>query len=70
MARGKFRKWWFNHITWYVRQLMPFLTWKTTYTRDGERHFCTWRMFWGRCFDVEDYVIVRREMCYDPDMQA
>lgn len=43
-------------LTWYLRQLLP-LTYRTTYTHDGERHFCVWRMWLGRSFDIDDVVI-------------
>ena len=46
-----------SKITWYLKQLLP-LTYRSRY-RDaaGARHFCVWRMWFGRCFQVEDYQI-------------
>lgn len=44
-------------IAWYFRQLLP-LTYRSHYrTEDGKFHFAVWRMWLGRCFDVEDYVV-------------
>lgn len=40
----------------YAKQLAP-LTYRTTYTADGERHFCVWRMWMGQCFQVDDVVM-------------
>jgi len=45
-------------IIWCLRQLLP-LTYRTKYRdAEGNKHFCVWNMFLGRCFDVEDYIIV------------
>lgn len=46
-----------NRIAWYLKQLLP-LVYRTRY-RDssGQRHFCVWRMWFGRCFAVDDVVI-------------
>lgn len=41
---------------WYLRQLFP-LTYRTTYGENGQRHFCVWRMWLGRCYDIDDVVI-------------
>lgn len=43
-------------ITWYLKQLLP-LTYRTTYGRDGRQHFTVWRMWFGRCFDIDDVVV-------------
>ena len=45
-----------SRLVWMLRQLFP-LTYRTTYTQDGERRFAIWRMWFGRCFDVADYAI-------------
>lgn len=46
-----------DRIVWTLRQLLP-LTYRTTYTDEsGERHFTVWRMWFGRCFDIDDRVV-------------
>ena len=45
-----------NRIEWYLRQLLP-LCYKTFYGQNGEKHFTTWRMWLGRCFDITDVVV-------------
>jgi hypothetical protein len=40
-------------LIWILRQSIP-LTYRTHYrTADGQRWFCVWRMWMGRCFAVE-----------------
>lgn len=42
---------------WYVKQLLP-LKYLSHYSDGaGRRHFCQWRMWFGRCFFVDDRVI-------------
>ena len=48
MTRGK--------LIWYLRQLLP-LSYRAHYTASGQRHFCVWRMWLGRSFDIDDMVI-------------
>lgn len=46
-----------NRFKWYLKQLLP-LTYRSRYrTSDGERRFCVWRMWFGRCFAVEDVAV-------------
>jgi hypothetical protein len=45
-----------QRIKWYIKQLFP-LTYRTTYTQEGKRHFTVWRMWMGRCYAVDDVVI-------------
>lgn len=45
-----------DRVTWYFKQLLP-LTYRTTYTEDGQRHFTVWRMWMGRCFDIDDVIV-------------
>lgn len=47
-----------NRIIWHLRQLLP-LTYRTQYGNpaDDTRHFVVWRMWLGRCFDVDDVVV-------------
>lgn len=44
-------------MKWYLKQLLP-LTYRTTYgDMEGNRHYCVWNMWLGRCFNVDDYII-------------
>jgi len=38
-------------IIWYLKQLLP-LTYVTTFTENGRRRLCIWRMWWGRSFAI------------------
>lgn len=44
-----------------LKQLFP-LTYRTTYIENGQRHVCVWKMWLGRCFDVDD-VVVQDALC-------
>jgi hypothetical protein len=44
-------------MRWYLKQLLPLAYW-TRYVEDGRTHFVAWRMWFGRCFDVVDVVVV------------
>ena len=41
---------------WYLKQLLP-LTYRTSYTESGKKHFCVWNMWLGHCYNIEDYII-------------
>jgi len=41
---------------WYLKQLFP-LTYWTTYGKDGKRVFCIWRMWFGHCFSISEFVV-------------
>jgi len=41
---------------WYLKQLVP-LTYRSRYSDARGKHLCVWRMWMGRCFDVDDVVI-------------
>lgn len=41
---------------WHLKQLFP-QTYRTTYTENGKRHFCVWKMWLGRCCKIDDYII-------------
>ncbi len=44
-------------MIWYLRQLFP-LTYRTYYDDEkGASHFVVWRMWLGRCFDIDDVLI-------------
>lgn len=38
-----------ERLRWYLKQLLPLLYW-TTFSEDGKRRLCIWRMWLGRCF--------------------
>jgi hypothetical protein len=43
-------------MRWYLKQLLP-LSYHSTYGEGGQRrHSVTWRMWFGRCFDIRDAV--------------
>lgn len=44
---------------WHLKQLLPLL-YRTHYVdQNGRDHFCVWRMWFGRCFAIDDYRIER-----------
>lgn len=47
-----------QRLIWMIRQLLP-LEYRAYYTLTdtGERHFCVWRMWMGRCFSIDDVAI-------------
>jgi hypothetical protein len=50
-------------LLYYVLQLLP-LTYRTRYWEaDHQLHFCVWRQWLGRCYSVDDVVVV-----YDAEM--
>ena len=49
---------------WYLKQLLP-ITYRTTYGEGGRKHFTVWRMWFGRCFDVEDVLVADPERGLD-----
>jgi len=40
-----------NKIKWYARQMLP-LRYESNYEQNGKPVHCTWRMWFGRCFNV------------------
>jgi hypothetical protein len=45
-------------VVWCLRQLLP-LIYRTYYgDEDGNIHFAVWRMWFGRCFAIDDVVVV------------
>lgn len=44
------------NIIWLLKQLLP-LKYGTVYRNsDGEKIFCSWRMWFGTPFDVKNYI--------------
>jgi hypothetical protein len=48
-------------MLWYLKQLLPFTYRSHYFDSEHEPHLAVWRMWLGRCFDVEDVVILRTE---------
>lgn len=46
-----------NKILWALKQLLP-LKYHTTYGRDGAQYVSVWRMWFGRCFSIEEWQVV------------
>ena len=44
--------WFYNTVVWRLRQLLPF-KYKAQYSEDGRDYSVTWRMWLGRCFNVQ-----------------
>jgi hypothetical protein len=44
---------------WYLKQLLP-LTYRSVYGRDGKWYFGVWNMWFGRCFNYDEYEIVKK----------
>lgn len=42
--------------TWYLRQLLP-LVYTTTYGDAAGQHFVVWKMWFGRCYAIQDVLI-------------
>jgi hypothetical protein len=43
---------------WYLKQLLP-LTYRTHYSDgNGKKHFVVWNMWMGKCFNIEDNIII------------
>jgi len=57
-----------DKLIWYVKQLLP-LTYRTQYVEKSETHFCVWRMWFGRCFDIYDVAISRTTHTTEEDFQ-
>ncbi|MGD0039311.1 MAG: hypothetical protein ABSE84_02650 [Isosphaeraceae bacterium] len=51
-------------LRYYLKQILP-LTYRTRYwDAQHQLHFCVWRQWFGRCFNVDDVVVV-----YDAEME-
>jgi len=44
-----------NRIIWLVKQVLP-LKYKTHYIENDKKYYCEWRMWFGKCFDIERQV--------------
>jgi len=45
-----------SRIKWYLKQLLS-LTYRTRYIENGIDYFAVWQMWFGKCFNIERYVI-------------
>lgn len=45
-----------ERVKWYLKQLLP-LTYRTTYTENGKKRFAVCKMWFGRCYKIDDHVI-------------
>lgn len=45
-----------SKATWYLKQLLP-LTYRTTYGENGKTHFTVWKMWMGRCYNIDDVIV-------------
>lgn len=43
-------------LKWYLKQLLP-LTYRTHYEEGGTKHFVVWKMWFGRSFAIDDYIV-------------
>ena len=51
-------------MKWYLKQLFP-LTYRTNYQdEDGNKHFCVWKMWLGKCYRIDDMIISFSEINY------
>jgi hypothetical protein len=54
----RLKRWYkiFNSIIYSLKQFLP-LTYRSHYGKDGKEMFCVWCMWFGKCFNVEEYAI-------------
>ena len=45
-----------TRITWAIKQCLP-LSYKSTFVENGQCVRCTWRMWLGRCFNINSFVL-------------
>ena len=45
-----------HKIVWLLKQLVP-LTYRSKYEKNGKKFFCVWQMWFGKCFNIEEYQI-------------
>jgi hypothetical protein len=43
-------------IKWYAKQLLP-LSYRTWYSDQDGRHFTVWKMWLGRCYQIDDVIV-------------
>lgn len=60
MATKERREWyqirWLSRLVWLLRQLLPF-TYRTRYGDAAGQHYTVWRMWFGRCFGIDDVLV-------------
>lgn len=48
-----------NRLRWLCKQLLP-LTYVSTYGDKEGQKVCVWRMWFGRCFAIREWLVVRQ----------
>ena len=46
-------------MLWYFKQLFP-LTYRSEYKEGDKKVFCVWKMWFGKCYKIDTYEIVRK----------
>lgn len=49
--------WAYNAFVWPIKQLFP-LTYTTEYHQEEKKHVAIWKMWLGRCYKKQDYVVM------------
>ena len=45
-----------DKVLWNLKQLLP-LTYRTAYEQNGKKHFAVWKMWLGRCYKIDDFIV-------------
>jgi hypothetical protein len=45
-----------TRVIWAIKQCLP-LSYKSTFVENDQRVRCTWRMWLGRCFNINSFVL-------------
>lgn len=45
-----------TRVAWYLKQILP-MKYSSTFLEGGQRKHCEWRMWLGRCFDINTTTI-------------
>ena len=46
-----------DKLVWYLKQLLP-LKYYSEYKLNGVPYTCRWRMWFGRCFQIDERLVV------------
>lgn len=46
-----------DRVFWYFKQLFP-LTYGTDYWTDGKHFVVYWKMFMGKCYDINEFEVL------------
>ena len=47
-----------ERIKWYFKQFLP-LTYVSEYDENGKQKVTIWRMWFGRCFDIRSWEVIK-----------